>query len=208
MKDYIKKLLIYIIVLIAFLSLIYFLKEKFKPGITQYVIHDTAIITKYEKELKRDTVVRWLEKINYKISEPEKILFQETDTEFVENAKNLDLMLQVRKENDNIVIKAIDQSGKIFKELTYNNIGNDFIATSTKNNIIIKSKKFYWNGLNTVTEVNYDLNDFQFKNHELRFGLNTGFNYLDKYNFVTGLYYSIYNKSLSTKFGINYKLIK
>jgi hypothetical protein len=198
----------FFLILIIVSVLVIYLKKTLKPGQDAVVIHDTTIVTRYKNDLKNDTIVKWYEKIIYKKSEPEKILVQKIDTVFIENVKDLDVMLQIKKTKDILNIKAVNQNGKILKELDYKNVGNDFIATSVKNNVVLKSKKFYLDGLILYAELNSKLKKIQNNCPDKKLGLSTGINYLDKFNLLVGIYFSASEKTLGTYFGFNYKILK
>lgn len=171
------------------------LKQKFQNDKNEsiFVIPDTNITVRYEKEIKRDTIIKWYEKILYKKAEPEKIFYQKTDTVFVEDSKKLDLMLQVKKENGKLIIKAINQNGITIKEYIYEDVGKNFIAVSQKNNIYVKSKKFNWERINPVLDVQCLLSNGKV-NYNL--GVETGINYKEKAGINAGIIYSFNNKEL------------
>lgn len=166
-------------------------------------LKDTNLLIKYEKEIKRDTVVRWHEKIFYKKPEPQIIYYQKTDTVFIEKTKDLDLMLQVKKENRKLIIKAVNQNGKIIKEYVYDDVSNEFIATSQKKNIFVKSKNFYWNKIYPIINLQYSmLNE---KEINYNFGLESSINYKNKIELNAGLHYSPIEKDLIINSNIKIK---
>jgi hypothetical protein len=192
-----KKYAIWILVLIVIILLIIIFKRLFpcKTNNRNTVfLQDTTILTRYEDELKKDTVIKWYEKISNKKSESEKIYFQRIDTVFIEKSKELDLMLQVKKENNKLIIKAINQNGKIIKEYIYDNVYKNFTAVSQKDNIYVNSKIFYWNRLNTILNAQWSM--FNEKRLDLNFGLETGINFKDKIDLNAGVFYSPHFKDL------------
>lgn len=206
--DIINKYINWFLALLIIILLIIIFKQIF-PGRRDDTLHnlyikDTNVLVRYEKEIKRDTVIKWYEKIVFKKSEPEKIYYSQTDTVFIEKTKELDLMLQVKKENKRLIIKAVNQNGKILKEYVYEDVGNDFTAISQKENIFVKSKKFYWNSINSIFNVQFPM--FNEKKADYNFGLETGINYKEKIEINAGIMYSpaekdlILNTNLKIKF--------
>ena len=90
---------------------------------------DTTTRTRYEKEIKKDTVIKWYDKIKWKQSPPEKIYYQKVDSVFQEKIKYKDLMLKVDKHGEDLKIFAINENDSIIKEY-YFKVNDDFIATS------------------------------------------------------------------------------
>ncbi|MCX6165315.1 MAG: hypothetical protein NTU73_10750, partial [Ignavibacteriae bacterium] len=190
--DFIKKYINWFLVLLIIILLIIIFKQIF-PGRRDGTFHnvyikDTNVLVRYENEIKRDTVIKWYENIIYKKSAPEKIFFQKIDTIFIEKTKDLDLMLQVKKEKKKLIIKAVNQNGKILKEYIYEDVNNDFTAVSQKENIFVKSKKFYWNKISPIFNVQWSM--FNDKKPIFSFGLETGINYKEKIEMNSGILYS------------------
>jgi hypothetical protein len=203
----IKKYVIWILVLILIILLIIIFKQIFpsKARINDTVfLKDTSILTRYEKELEKDTVIKWYDKIVYKKSKPEIIYLQKVDTIFIEKTKELDLMLQVKKENNKLIIKAINQDGNILKEFIYDDVYNNFTAVSQKDNIYVNSKIFYWNRFNAILNAQWSI--FSDKRLDVNFGLETGINFKNKLDINAGVLYSpkiknlIFNTNLKIKF--------
>lgn len=195
--EFIKKYMNWFLVLTIIILLIIILKQIFsvKSGFNRTVVlKDTSILTRYENELKKDTIVKWYEQIVYKKAEPEIIYLQKIDTVFIERTKELDLMLQVKKENKKLIIKAVNQNGKILKEYVYNDVYNDFTAISQKDNIYVKSKMFYWNRLNSIINVQWSM--LKEKKLNINFGLETGINFKNTLDISAGVLYSPDTKDL------------
>jgi hypothetical protein len=183
--------------LIAFTSLIIVFKMIFpvKPDNNHTsILKDTTIFSRYEQELKKDTVIKWYDKLIYQKSVPEKIYIQKTDTVFIETLKNMDLMLQVKKSNNKLIIRAVNQNGMTIKEYVYEDIYNDFIATSKRNDIFVKSKTFYWNGVNSIFNVQWSM--FKDRKLNVNFGLETGVDYKNTVDFNAGAFYMPSTKDL------------
>ncbi|MFA5405655.1 MAG: hypothetical protein WC358_12045 [Ignavibacteria bacterium] len=193
--------LLIIIVLIFVIKQIFPSKNQNRNNIT---IKDTNLIVRYENEIKQDTVIKWYEKIIYVKSEPDKIYIQKTDTLFIERTKELDLILQIKKENRKLIIKAVNQNGNVLKEYVYEEIGKDFVAISQKNNIFVKTKNIYWNRINSIFNVQWSM--FNEKKINYNLGVETGISYKDKIDLSAGLLYSPENKDLliNTNFKIKF----
>jgi hypothetical protein len=196
--DFIKKYINWFLVLLIIILLIIIFKYIF-PGRRDGALHnvyinDTNVLVRYENEIRRDTVIKWYEKIIYKKSEPEKIYYQKIDTIFTEKTKDLDLMLQVKKENKKLIIKAVNQNGRILKEYVYDDVSNDFTAVSQKENIFVKSKTFYWNSISSIFNVQWSM--FNKNKPDYNFGLETGINYKEKIEINSGILYSPAEKDL------------
>jgi hypothetical protein len=192
-----KKYINWFLVLIIIILLIIIFKQIFpreSDKSNTIIEKDTTILTRYEKELKKDTIIKWYEKVIYKKSEPEKIYLQKIDTLFIEKVKKLDLMLQVKKENNKLIIKAINQNGKTLKEYIYDDVYTNFTAVSQKDNIYVNSKMFYWNRINSILNLQWSI--FNEKKLNVNFGLETGVNYKNKIDLNTGIIYSPGNKDL------------
>jgi hypothetical protein len=168
-------------------------------------IHDTTVVERYHAEVKRDTVVKWYEKIIWKESEPQTVYYTKTDTVFRDRVKKLNVMLKVEKKKDRLKIFAYDQDELLLKEMDYR-VGADFTAVSTDENVFVKSKRWYWNGIKTI--VNYELPfDFaqSWENGNTRLEINTGINYMDKAGIEIGPVYDATRKEFLLKAGIFYK---
>jgi len=192
------KLLKYFIisVLIIIISSVFIFKKFYcnrdKNG--TYIYRDTSLIARYEKDIGKDTVIKWHEKIIYKKSEPEIVYYQKTDTVFIEKIKTFDLMLQVRKKDNKLIIKAVNPEGMILKEYLFDNVNNDFVVTSRAKNLFVKSARFKWEGINTLLNMNYPFS----KDYKTDYstGIGTGFSFNSKLKLNTSLNYSITNKTL------------
>jgi hypothetical protein len=208
MNIYIKYIFAGLIFLFILVTLSYFLKNKYKADNNMNIFPDTTIVTRFKTELKRDTVVQWYEKIIYDKPVPKNILIQKADSAFFEKSKQMNLILQIKKAKDKLTLRAINQADSLIKEYNYDNVGNDFIATANKNNIILKTRKFYWNGFNLNANFEYELRNLQIKHPQMKIGLISGINYNNKIYLNTGINYNVEDKSLELLLGINYKLVK
>ena len=200
----------YIITFFIGISLSYFLTRILRPEPDRVYIRDTTIVGRYKAEIKSDTVVRWYEKIIYKKNEPDKVSYQEIkDTVFIENFREQDVMIHIKKEEDNLAIRALNQDNKLLKEYIYTETGKDFTAVSRKNNISVKSKSIYWNGINMRTDIGYLIaNKNNTSDKEFRIGLETGVNYLDRYHINCGIEYMLISGNLFPYAGVKWKMIR
>lgn len=200
----------YIIAFFIGISVSYFFTRIFGPEQDTVYIRDTTIAEKYKTDIKRDTVVKWHEKIIYKKNEPEKISYQEVkDTVFIEKFKEQDVMIHLKKEKDNLIIRALNQDNKLLKEYIYTETGRDFTAVSGKNNISVKSKSIYWSGINVRTDIGYlTANKNNISDKEFRIGLETGVNYLDRYHINCGIEYMLISGNLYSYCGLKWNVIR
>lgn len=180
-----------------------------KSNPTTTVLYDTTLVTRYETKLQTDTVVKWYQKIVYKKAEPEKILVQKVDSVFIDKIQEQDVMLQVEKKGDELKIIALNQFGKTLKEYTYKDIGRDFIASSINNNISVKAKKLYWNGLNTNIDYTIPVqNKLTLKDGQYQIGLSSGITYLDKTDLNLIGKYDLTSKDIFVGLQLKVKLLK
>jgi len=189
------KLLLISFIIISVIVNIYLLTKK---SDVQYLYRtDTSIVTRYTEKVKRDTVIRWYEKPFFRISEPENILVQKADSSEVEKYNSVDLILQIEKKKDKLNIYTLNRSQRTFKEFKYEGIHGDFTATSSENNIVIKSKNFGWY-LSGFVSLETNLNENKkFINYEPKYkaGISGSIEF-GKLNAEAGLFYSFfYNKA-------------
>ncbi|HEY5122527.1 MAG TPA: hypothetical protein VIK14_02200, partial [Ignavibacteria bacterium] len=64
------------------------------------ILHDTTIVTRYKRELIRDTVIKWYEKVKYIRNKPEEIRYQKADSSNEAEIKDKDMMFKIDKEKD------------------------------------------------------------------------------------------------------------
>jgi hypothetical protein len=168
------------------------------------ILTDTSLLTRYREELKKDTAIKWYEKIINKKPEPDIVYVQKTDTVFIETTKDIDLMLQVKKSDNKLIIRAVNQNGGILKEYIYEDVYNNFSATSKKENIYVKTEKIYWNGLNSIINLQWPI--FNKRKPFCNFGLESGINYKNAIQINAGILYSpgpkdlLLNTNLKIKF--------
>ncbi|MCX6163207.1 MAG: hypothetical protein NTV87_17945 [Ignavibacteriae bacterium] len=173
------------------------------------IIHDTTVVTRYEREVKRDTVVKWYERITSRKPEPEYIYVQKTDSVFSEKFKSYDFMLKVDKAGDMLIIKALNEKDSLIKEYIWSEVGRDFILTSQHKNISLKTQKLYWTGVTSRFALRGDIRTLKDINEcDYTAGLNTGISYMDKLTLTLGAEYSLKNKSAYLNLELNCRLFR
>lgn len=186
-KNYIKGFII-----ITLFALIWFkCKHKIYDNASGIYIHDTNTVIKYEKELSKDTVIKWYEKIIYRKSEPDIVYYNRLDTLKIKEIQYKDLMLKVNKENNRLRIYAVNENDSLIKELIFDNVGNNFVASSVVNNIIVKTQKIYFNKIEPYFQFKYNIKDY---NKIYDFGVKSGINYMNKIYISPFIEYNNFDK--------------
>lgn len=168
------------------------------------IIYDTNTTARLKQDWKADTVILWRDKILYKQSDP-KIIYVQSDSLVRENLRNKDLMISLKKENDILRIFAHNSEDSVIKEYFFEGVNRDFTATAMTGNIMVKSQKFYWNGISAESEIGLNLNDLskydKINSYTKTISLSTGWNYEEKIGFDVGVKYDfdLKNYSLLTK---------
>ena len=104
-------------------------------------------------------------------------------------------MLRVKKQNNKLLIEAINPEGKILKEYLYENVYDNFSIVSRQNNVFVKSSKFKWNGLSSLLNVQFPAFGKN-KIPDYQPGIETGINYKNKLDLNASLNYSFLNKQV------------
>jgi hypothetical protein len=214
MNDKLKYILGLIIYAVCFLLLSYALAriascKKIGDIGNTIIIHDTTVVTRYEREVKRDTVVKWYERIALRKPEPDYVYVQKTDSVFSEKFKTYDLMLKVDKAGDVLIIKALNKSDSLIKEYVWSDIGRDFILTSQNKNLSLKTQNLYWTGVTSRFALRNDLRTLkEITEYDYTAGLNTGISYMDKLTLTLGAEYSLKNKSAYLNLELNCRLFR
>lgn len=170
------------------------------------IVNDPEVITRYEKIIQRDTVIKWHERILYK-EVPAKIVYRvKIDSVFIDKIKGFDFMLGLEKKNTRLRIYAVNFQDSLLKEKWYENIGNDFTVYSKAGGVFVKSKLFYWEGISLnasyrFTGINYDDGGFAL-------GASTGVNYNNLIGVTLGSRYNMLSKRVETDLQLNLKLIQ
>lgn len=120
---------------------------------------DTLTVERYSEKVKRDTVIRWYEKVIYKEVEPEKIYVEKIDSIFIETIKYKDLILRVEKTRNKLSIFAVNLRDSLLKEYNFADVGQEWTATSVTGNVFLKSKRVTWYGIEPY--IFYSQNDLK-----------------------------------------------
>lgn len=178
-----------VIVLIFLIFLLYKNKTQQPVEPETRIIYDTSVVYKYNEVVKYDTVVKWYQKLIYKEVPANTVYVQKIDTAFIEKVKYEDVMLSVNKKGKDLTIYALNQAGMLLKEYHYK-IGDDFTATSARDKLVIKTKKFYWSGIDITAEGNIEpgemINKQFYKNINYRLGVESGISYYNDVSLKLG----------------------
>ena len=149
---------------------------------------DTLTVERYSEKVKRDTVIRWYEKVIYKEVEPEKIYVEKIDSVFIETIKYKDLILRVEKTRNALRIFAVNLQDSLLKEYNVADVGQEWTATSTTGNVFLKSKRVTWYGIEPY--IFYSQNDLKdWTINKFGAGIRTGI-MLNRLKFTVGAEYS------------------
>lgn len=187
-----------LIIIIA--AVFYFTKHNKKEDVM--IIHDTNVIKKYEKEIIRDTVYNFRDKIVYKKSVPEKIYVQRVDTVFTDRISSFDLPLRIEKKGDEMNVKAINLEDSVLKEYVFRDIGRDFVLTPLRRNLKLKTRNYYFDKPILSVSLNYELSGGN-GNTYYAFGLESGISYREKMYLTSDLKYT--TKEDKFRIGISIK---
>jgi hypothetical protein len=153
-------------------------------------VHDTTIVERFNTEIKRDTVVKWYEKIVTKENKPEVVYYNTVDSIFIAQFKDHDVILQVKKTGSDLYIYALNENGKLLKQYVYHDVGNNFTSTSQANNVFVKSQLWYWDGITNYIETSLPFEkvgkDF-YNSLNYKAGIETGINYKNKLDLKLGV---------------------
>jgi hypothetical protein len=167
------------------------------------IIHDTAVITRYEKTIARDTIIKFTDRFIYRYPEPEKIYVQKTDTVFLSKLMNYDLPLRIEKNNSGLKVNTLNFRDSTFREYLFKNTAGDFTLTSAENRLLLKIKNFGFDKPSFGAGIIYP----SFRNPDdwdVKISAETGFSFREKaYLMLAGNYYvkeQKVNMSLFLKF--------
>lgn len=198
-----------LLILIIVLGFFYFTTCN-QPNTSNTVfIHDTTIVERFNTEIKRDTVVKWLEKVVTQENKPEVVYFDRVDSVFIVQFKDHDVMLSVKKQGNDLYIYALNENGKLLKQYVYHDVGNSFTATSQANNIFVKSQIWYWDGFNTYIETSLNFKNISkdfYEKLDYKLGLETGINYKSKLDLKLGIQRNFTTGDNEIKLRSGYKL--
>lgn len=153
-----KNLIIFVLAILS-VVLVYFLLIKDNDESYTAYIADTNIVSKYNIEIKRDTVYKIIDRIVAKKEKPEKIFIQKIDTIFIDKIKNYDLPLRIEKSNSQLKIQSVNINDSLLKEYVYKDVTKDFILTSVKNNLQLKTQNFYFYKPEIGVNYQYNINN-------------------------------------------------
>lgn len=175
------------------------------------IIHDTTTVVRYETELKRDTVIKWYERIITVHREPEKIYVQKVDSVFLENLKYKDMMLKIDKKGSTLKIFAVNENDSTLKEYYFENVFSNFTATSAHNNIFVKTNLFKWTGINLSADAFIPVNNTSLKTLpplRWRTRISSGISFKDRLSLSGFSEYSFMDNKTNIGLELNYKIIR
>jgi len=171
-------------------------------------VYNPALGGVFSKTLEKDTAFIFIERIQWKEVKPETVYFTKIDTVLRELIRSWDVMLSVKKIGRSLYIYAYNENDSLLKQYVYENVGNNFIATSATDRIVIKSQRWYWNGVNPYVQYSQPVNkDFKkFNASNFKPGITTGFNYNDRLHFDIGAGYELHRKEVVLDAKVSFKL--
>jgi len=191
-----------IILVLSFYTFKYFsIKDKTE---TIQTIRDTTIIYRYIQELKKDTVIKWHEKIKYINNKPEKINYQSADSHTVSDIKEKDLIFKLDRHRDNLIIKSIDINDSTIREYYFENTGRDFSLVSQKGNLYLKSRIFYFSGIRIDAVYNFSPE----KNKRITLKAGTGINWHERIFLGGNIKYNFSERKFDFECSLGIKIFK
>jgi hypothetical protein len=151
------------------------------------------------EQVMADTVMKFIETIVYKQSEPKITYIQKIDSIFIEKMKSYNLITKViKKRNGDMTLFIYNQNDSLLKRIEFENVGQSFEITSQKNNVFVKSNLWDWNGIYFKSRLATPMNENWKKCALLDNGIYTGINFNNSIDLNIGIGY---NKE--TKFNLN-----
>lgn len=150
MKNSFKYIIVGVLIAIL-LFLNPFLRRKFEKQ--TYYIRDTSLNVTARRELKNDTVIKVYERIIYRRAKPEVVYVDRVDSSFAEKLYQMDLMMRLEKKRNTLKVTALNQRDSTIKEFRFNNVLNNFVVTSMKGDIFVKSSNIVWEGVEAGVEL-------------------------------------------------------
>lgn len=197
-----KNLIIFVLVILS-VVLVYFLLIKDNDESYTAYIADTNIVSKYNNEIKRDTVYKIIDRIVAKKEKPEKIYIQKIDTIFIDKIKNYDLPLRIEKSNSQLKIQSININDSLLKEYVYKDVTKDFILTSVKNNLQLKTQNFYFYKPEIGVNYQYNINN---KKSNYSLSLESGIAFRDRITLNAVSIYKSEPKEFEFGFSLKFKI--
>jgi len=172
-------------------------------------VKDTVLDIRYYETVKHDTVIKLIEKPFYIKGEPVLIEYKKIDTVFLKQAAKLDLVMHLKKSGNRIEATTINFNDTLLKKTLYINVGNDFSLTSQADKVYIKSKRFYFNGLNASLKYDQPIDDVKtFKVKNFSAAVTSGLNYMDMFHFDAGLEYNANAEQIFLTGKLTYRFFK
>jgi hypothetical protein len=130
------------------------------------------------------------------------IYYQRTDSNEIESFRDNDIIFKVDKEKDELIIKTLNEKDMKIKEYRFEGTGRDFTLVSQKDNLFLKSKLFYFNGI----DVNLGYNVFNEKKYYV--SVSSGINWRERI-FLKGFCgYEFRNGILNAGVNLGMKIIR
>jgi len=197
-----KNLIIFVLVILSIVMVYFLLIKDNNKSYTAYIA-DTNIISKYNNEIKRDTVYKIIDRIVTKKEKPEKIYIQKIDTLFIEKIKNYDLPLRIEKSNSQLKIQSVNINDSLLKEYIYKDVTKDFILTSVKNNLQLKTQNFYFYKPEIGINYQYNLNN---KKSNYSLSIESGISYRERITLNAVSIYKSEPKEFEFGFSLKFKI--
>jgi hypothetical protein len=180
------------VIISAGIGILIFLSLRNKSTEKGIIAVDTNIVKRYNSEIGRDTVFRFIDRLVNNQLTPQKIFIQKTDTVLIEKISKYDLPVRLEKYGSDLNLKTVNIFDTTVKEYKFNNLGNDFTLVPVKDNIIIKSKNYYLYKPDISFRITYPQQKFKFSYEIFS---ETGMSYKDKIFILAGLgYENVKNK--------------
>lgn len=188
--DTLKKILT-VLLAASVIPLMYYLTRGKKEYAGYSVLRDTSIVTRYQRELGRDTIYRFTDRIIYRNLKPDVVYVQKIDTIFSEKISGYDLPLRLEKSGSEMILKAVNIKDSVLKEYAYRDIGKDFSVTSVRGGFKIRSKNFYFDRPELSLRTAYLPGD---KSAGYELSAETGVSFRDKISIHAGCGYESHGK--------------
>lgn len=146
----------------------------------------------YEESYKKDTEIKFVDRIVYKQLPPKVIYEQKVDTVFIEKQKDKDLILQIEKDGTALKATTVNINGQKIKEYHFKDVSNDFKLTSQDSSLYLKSLMWEWEGISLGGGYQYSSYDSTLKTfnaNNLYLTALARLRLLNKYNFSVGTKY-------------------
>ena len=194
---------ILIIILLIIITILLILSDNSgKDSSDTLIIHDTAIIKRYENEINRDAIIKWFEKIKYLRNTPAEIHYQKSDSNIIEDLKAKDLIFKIDKKDDELIIKTMNQKDEKIKEYRFDDAVRDFTLISQNDNVFLKSKNYYFDGIEVGIGYSF------YKEKELNVNISSGINWRERLYLKALAGYDLNSKTLNAGVSLGIKIIK